>query len=204
MLNNCIKCKKYSDDKQISEDGRFMTCPFCGDMQEINRTPLFIITGASGVGKSTVSAQLFKQEKDYIVMETDILWGDEYNEPENEYKKYRELWLRICKNISKIGKPVVLCGSSIPKQFENCVERRYFSDIYYLAIVCDNDILEKRLIEYRQWKNQEDIKDSLSFNMWLKMNADKTEPRIQLLDNSQLTIDESAEIAKNWIYEHLA
>lgn len=203
MVNTCVKCKKYSVEKQISSDGRFMTCPLCGHRQQIRRMPLFIITGASGVGKSTVSTQLFQKEKDYIVMESDILWDDTYNVPENNYREYRELWLRMCKNISQIGKPVVLCGSSVPEQFEKCLERRYFSEIHYIAIVCDEDVLYKRLKEYRGYEDQQYVKGSISFNKWIKENADKTHPSMQLLDNSRLTVDESAKTLEDWIYKHI-
>jgi len=204
MLNTCAKCKKYSVNKQISSDGRSMTCPFCGYSQEIKQMPLFIITGASGVGKSTISTQLFQKEKDYIVMESDILWDDSFNVPENNYREYRELWLRMCKNISQIGKPVVLCGCAIPEQYENCLERRYFSEIHYISIVCDEDILYKRLTEDRRYEEKHEyVKVSMDFNTWLKENADKTQPSMQLLDNSHLTIDEAAKVVENWIYEHI-
>lgn len=178
-----------------------MRCPFCGHTEEINRMPLFIITGASGVGKSTVCRQLFLKEKDYIVMESDILWNNSFNHPENNYREYRELWLRMCKNISQIGKPVVLCGSAVPEQFENCLERRYFSEIYYLALVCDEDILCKRLEERVDYKNY--IKGSIEFNAWLKENADKTNPKIKLIESSNLTVHEKEKIINDWIYEHI-
>lgn len=203
MLNTCVKCKKYSVNKQISLDGKLMTCPFCGYSQEIKRMPLFIVTGASGVGKSTICAELFQKEKDYIVMESDILWNDSFNVPENNYREYRELWLRMCKNISQIGKPVVLCGCAVPEQFEDCLERRYFSDIHYIAIVCDEDILYKRITEYRGYQDQEYVKGSNSFNTWLKENADKTKPNIEVLDNSHLTVDEAVKIVDKWIYGHI-
>lgn len=204
MLNTCVKCKKYSVEKQISSDGLLMTCPFCGHSQEIRRMPLFIVTGASGVGKSTISAELFQKEKDYIVMESDILWNNSFNTPENNYREYRELWLRMCKNISQIGKPVVLCGCAVPEQFENCLERRYFTEIHYIAIVCDENILYKRLIEDRRYKGQDQyVKVSIDFNAWLKENADKTKPNIKLLDNSHLTVDTAAKAVEKWIYEHI-
>jgi adenylate kinase family enzyme len=203
MLNTCVKCKKYSVKKQISSDGIFMTCPLCEHRQEIKRMSLFIITGASGVGKSAVATQLFQKEKDYIVMESDILWDDTYNVPENNYREYRELWLRMCKNIAQIGKPVVLCGCSVPEQFENCLERRYFSEIHYIAIVCDEDVLYKRLTEYRGYEDQQYVKGSISFNTWIKENADKTQPSMQLLDNSHLTVDETAKIVEDWIYGYI-
>lgn len=45
-----------------------MTCPKCNEKQPLKQLPLFIITGASGVGKSTLSIELYKKETDYIVM----------------------------------------------------------------------------------------------------------------------------------------
>jgi broad-specificity NMP kinase len=204
MLNICVNCKKYSVEKEISSDGDAMTCTHCGYSQEIKRMPLFIITGASGAGKSTISAQLFQKEKDYIVMESDILWNNYYNTPENNYREFREVWLRMCKNISQAGKPVVLCGCAVPEQYENCLERRYFSQIHYIAVVCDEDVLYKRLTNNRGYSEQDEyVKASLSFNTWLKENADKTEPKMQLLDNSQLTVDEAAKAVDNWIYERI-
>ena len=203
MLNVCTSCKKYSAEKEVSEDGDFLLCPFCGYKQAIKRMPLFIITGASAAGKSTISAQLFLKEKDYHVIESDIFWSEFYNEPETDYRKYREYCLRICKNISQIGKPVVLCGSAVPKQFENCIERRYFAKIHYLAVVCDEDILQRRLIEERHFEDPKSIKSALDFNTWLKTNAANTSPKIQLLDNSRLTVEEATQRTNEWIYEHI-
>ncbi|MDF2700608.1 MAG: nucleoside kinase [Haloplasmataceae bacterium] len=198
MINTCQNCGGYSVDKTISENGKLMTCNLCGFTQPIKRQPLFIITGASGVGKSTTSRELFVRNSNVITMESDILWCNAFNNPEDDYREYRELWLRMCKNISQGGKPVVLCGCSVPKQFENCKERRYFSDIHYFAIVCDDETLSKRL-KKRNWVNDEYIKNSISFNKWLKENASITTPHMTLLDNTNLSIMESYEIASSWI-----
>lgn len=204
MLNHCRRCGGYHPDKIISEDGKSMVCPSCNDKQPLRRLPLFIITGASGVGKSSLSAELFKHEKEYIVLESDILWNDCFNTPEDNYRTYREVWLRLCKNISQIGMPVVLCGCSVPEQFENCVERRFFSEIHYLACVCDSHILEERLKQGRNVTDEEWIKNSVSFNEWLKDNVHKTEPNITLLDTTTKSIKEAYEFADLWIRERLA
>ncbi len=198
MLNTCEKCGSYSADKLISETGDQMTCKQCGFTQNITRLPLFIITGASGVGKSTVSRELFKRYKKVITMESDILWHNAFNNPENDYREYRELWLRMCKNISQGGKPVVLCGCSTPDQFENCIERRYFSNIFYITIVCDDNVLTERL-KKRSWVNDEYIKNSIQFNRWLKENADKTTPKMTLIDNTNLTVNKVYEKVCLWI-----
>jgi broad-specificity NMP kinase len=94
------------------------------------KLPLFIITGASGVGKSTTCEILFQNETEYIIMESDLLWHDIYYTPKDNYRKYRELWLRVCANISQIGKPVVLCGCVTPEQFDVCMEKELFKEIY--------------------------------------------------------------------------
>ncbi|MCI8614467.1 hypothetical protein D7V94_05530 [Parablautia intestinalis] len=172
-------------------------------MKPTNKQPLFIITGASCVGKSTLCEQLFLHEKDYIVMESDLLWNDMYNTPEDDYCAYRRLWMRMCANISQIGKPVVLCGCAIPKQFENQPEREMFSDIYYLAAVCGDEVLEDRMRNGRKVNEEGWIKSSLDFNNWLKQNADKTSPRITLLDTTNLSPSQAAGIADSWILEKI-
>ena len=44
-------------------------------MKPTKKQPLFIVTGASCVGKSTLCNKLFINEKEYIVMESDLLWN---------------------------------------------------------------------------------------------------------------------------------
>ena len=43
-------------------------------MQPTKKMPLFRVTGASGVGKSTVCRILFSNETKYIVMDGDLFW----------------------------------------------------------------------------------------------------------------------------------
>ena len=168
-------------------------------MKPTNKQPLFIITGASCVGKSTLCEELFKNEKDYIVLEGDLLWNDVYNTPDDDYSQYRRLWMRMCANISQIGMPVVLCGCAFPKQFENQPERDLFTDIHYLAVVCEDEVLEKRMREGRNVEHENWIQSSLDFNNWLKENADKTNPKISLHDNSYLSPEQSAVFVNAWI-----
>jgi len=170
-------------------------------MKPDKKLPLFIITGASCVGKSTMSEILFKRETKYIVLESDLLWNEMYNTPDDDFRNYRELWLKLCNNISQIGMPVVLCGCAVPKQFELCKGRSGFSSIYYLAVVSDENVLEERMCRGRGVTDANWIKSSIDFNKWLKDNADKTTPTIKLLDNSKLTPYETAELADAWICE---
>jgi len=206
MFNVCPNCGEFRVDKIIVVEGPYAVCPNCEYQHQFLRLPLFVLTGASGVGKTSTCLALAANVKDFVVMESDILWRAEFNEPATDYRSYRETWLRVCKNISQAGKPVILCGASIPAQFEQCVERRYFSTIHYLALVCSDEALESRLRSrpaWRQCSSEEYIKTHVAFNRWLKENAQTTHPPLSLLDTSEITVDESVEKVDEWLRDCL-
>ena len=202
MFNVCPNCGELRPDKIILPDGPYAVCPRCEHQHKFLRLPLFVITGASGVGKSTTCLSLTAKTKDFVVMDSDILWRSEFNQPDTDYRNYRETWLRVCKNISQAGKSVVLCGASLPEQFEQCIERRYFSEIHYLALVCSDEALESRLRSRPSWRNSSDeeyIKTHVAFNRWLKENARHAEPPMSLVDTSEITVDESVTRVEHWM-----
>jgi hypothetical protein len=202
MFNVCPNCGELRADKIIIPEGPYAVCPNCDYQHKFLRLPLFVITGASGVGKSSTCLALAAKTKDFVVMESDILWRDEFNQPATDYCNYREMWLRVCKNISQAGKPVILCGAGVPEQFEQCVECRYFSAIHYLALVCTDETLESRLRSRPAWRGSSEdeyIRTHLAFNRWLKENARSTQPPMSLLDTSELSLEESVERVEKWV-----
>ena len=206
MFNVCPKCGEEHADKTIEPEGPYAVCPDCNYRHKFVQLPLFVLTGASGVGKTTTCLALAAMTNDLVAMESDTLWRDEFNQPETNYREYRELWLRLCKNISQAGKPVILCGAAVPAQFEQCVERRYFSDIHYLALVCDDEVLASHLRSRPPWRTTsaaEHIKQQVAFNRWLKENARSTQPPMALLDTTEITVDQSAEAVMRWVSDCL-
>src|SRR5262245_24658760 len=167
MFNVCPNCGDYHPAKTIDSEGPYAVCPVCNYRYKFLRLPLFVLTGASGAGKTTTCLALTRKAENLVVMESDILWSDQFDEPETNYRKYRETWLRVCKNISQAGKPVILIGVGEPTQFEPCIERRYFSRIYYLALVCDDEVLVSRLRNRPAWRASsanEFIQEQCAFN----------------------------------------
>jgi len=168
--------------------------------------PLFIFTGASGAGKTALGLRLVGELAECVVLESDILWDTRFDTPEDNYHSYREMWLRLAKNIGQSGQPVVLVGSATPDQFESLPERRYFSAIHYLALVCDDTILAERLKARPRWRaasSPDFVEKMMSFNRWLKEHASTTEPHLQLFDTSYVSIEESRAAAANWVRRHL-
>lgn len=202
MFNACPQCGEYTDTKEIVGSPSRAICLVCRHEHRFLSLPLFIVTGASGAGKTTAALELTSHTQDFVILDQDILWCDAFNKPDDNFQLFRNTWLRLIKNIHQAGKSVVLFGSSIPEQFEGCVERRYMDSIHYLALVCEPTELKKRLLERPKWRNSasaENLERMVEFNHWLKENASKTQPNMVLLDTSMMTATATARSIHDWL-----
>jgi hypothetical protein len=145
----------YRVDKIIDEAKSQAVCPECGHRHAFIRSPLLLVTGASGAGKSSVCRRVQGALAEAVSFDSDILWAPHF---ENDGRLFCETWLRVCKNTAQAGKPVVLfgAGTGVPENLEPCVERRYFSALHYLALTCDDDLLAERLRRRPAWRRTVD------------------------------------------------
>lgn len=205
MMNVCNKCGVYRADKRIDPVGPYAICPECGNQESFLYLPLLIVSGASGTGKSTICNYLTGRYRDVVLLDSDILWRSEFNRPEGNHREFFETWLRMCKNISQSGRPVVLhgAGMGVPDNLEDCIESRYFSAIHYLALICSDDILSERLLRRPKWRGTgepENIEKQKRFNQWfMNYNMDHFQPPITLLDTSDVSFEETASQVEAWI-----
>ena len=158
MMNVCLHCGEYRADKRIDPDGPNAVCPLCGHRHPFRQLPLLVVSGASGAGKSAVLQRLAGRVDGAVLLDADILWRSEFDQPEEGYRGFFETWLRLCKNISQSGRPVVLFGAGVgvPANLEACVERRYLADVHILALVCDDEVLAERLLSRPEWRRSGD------------------------------------------------
>lgn len=207
MFNVCPNCGEYRADKRIDPAGPYAVCPVCGHAHRFVQLPLFILTGASGAGKTAVCMELAYTLKEAVMIENDIFWCHAFNTPETDYREYREHCLRVCKNIGQSGKPVVLCGSAVPSQFEACVERRYFSTIYYMALACEDAVLENRLKKRPAWRqagSEEFLRKQLEFNRYFYDRFLQEKYPVRLFDTTHTTSRQAAENIAGWVREILS
>lgn len=205
-MNVCFQCGIYHADKTIDLSGPYAICPECGYKHLFQRLPLLIVSGASGTGKTTICQRLTGKVTKAVLLDSDILWRPEFNTPETNYREYFELWLRLCKNIAQSGRPVVLFGAGIgvPDNLENCVERRYFSTVHYLALVCSDDLLTERLQQRPAWRGTRDvgyIEEQVRFNRWFKEYD--VQPFINLINTTNSSLEATASQVETWIDERV-
>lgn len=202
MFNVCPGCGRYSEEKEVRGRPERAVCPSCGHERKFLALPMFVVTGASGTGKTTTALELLGRSTEFVVLDQDILWNEAFNEPSNEYRLFRNTWLRVAKNIHQAGRSVVLFGTAIPEQYEKCPERRYFSAIHYLALTCSPSELERRLKERPEWRKSgtdENLQRMLEFNKWLQDNANGTNPPMKTLDTTAVSVQQTVESIHAWI-----
>jgi len=187
MFNVCPECGQYFSEKIIDLAGPYAICPSCKYKQPLKMLPLYCVIGACGSGKSKMCVELSQATTNFVVIESDILWREEFVKDKPNYLKYKDLCLRVCKNISQAGKSVIICGGSVPGQYEKCVESRYFPSIDYVALVCDSNVLKDRLKNRpidRASGEESFINSQIKFNEWLKGDFKKMCPKAKIVNTT--------------------
>lgn len=202
MFNVCPNCGEYNVAKVVAPDGASAICPGCSHAHPFRRLPLFVLTGASGAGKTAVCLRLPSLLPECVVLETDILLGVGLPAWEDPVYGYWEMWLRLAKNIGQSRRPVLLGGTVLPEHLENSPERRYVGRIHYLALVCDDTLLRHRLAERPAWRASHQpvfVERMIQFNHWLEENAASLDPPLTLLDTSTLSLEQTADAVARWV-----
>ena len=137
------------------------------------KLPLFIITGASGVGKTTVMHELRARLPDFDVFSTD---DDNFGSTASkiDYQDRFNILLHFANAVSKSGRGSVICGTFMPWDAKKCDTYDQFSEICFINLHCDEVTRNNRL------RNREDkaawtdkmLKSHEQFAQWLLDNAE--------------------------------
>jgi len=141
-----------------------------------------------------------------VVLEQDLLWVGALRDPAGDSAAFRQTWLRLAASVQQAGRPVVLCGTVAPPQFESWPERALFADIRYLALTCAPDVLAERLRHRPAWRawDEERIAEMLEFNAWVMHEHANTTPPMTLLDTTSMRPEQTAAQVAAWVRGGLA
>ena len=156
--------------------------------------PLFIVTGASGVGKTTVMHELRGLLPDFVVLSTD---NDNFGSTSNklDYQdRYNLLFHFAAASLkSKIG--TIICGTVMPWDVKKCDTFQNFSQVCFINLHCNDETRNNRL-RNRDDKDiwtDEKLKDHKEFARWLLDNSETAyNPPMPTIDT---TVTPPAEVA---------
>ncbi len=178
-----------------------LRCDRCWRRRAFRRLPLLALTGPSGAGKSTVGPALVANLAERLVLaEQDVLWHPELAEDEPGHPRFRRTWLRMAAMLHQSGRPVLLCGTVVPPEFEPLPERALFSGIHYCALTAENTVLARRLRDRPAWRQWDEprIAETCAFNDWLRAEAATMDPPVRLLDTTTAPLEETVCAVTAW------
>ncbi len=201
MLWVCEGCGLWAEAAEIGvTDEPAFVCPHCGHHRPFVRQPLFQVTGASGAGKTRVARDLPAALPECAVFDQDLLLDAA------PWVAQRRRWLRIAGQLGQGDRSTVLLGTQIPEHYDTLPERACFATIHFLALVCEDAELERRLRARPEWRrsgSDESVAEMLRFNGWLKTNAAAASSPMALLDTTRADPGDTVAAVADWVRERL-
>jgi hypothetical protein len=173
-----------------------LRCRNCGDAQRVPTLPLFLVTGASGVGKTTVTGPLRRLLPDCEVFEADII----LQVAALGWEAFGDTWLRVAHGLALNGRVTVLCGSMLPDRLDALPARKLLGPIHSCTLDCPDEVLAGRLRARPSWRHgstEAAVLEHQRFAAWLRTHIEPC------FDTSVLSPDETAEHIASWIRQHL-
>jgi gluconate kinase len=173
-----------------------LRCPRCGATCRLPGQPLFVVTGASGTGKSTIAEPLRRRLPGCEVMETDVI----LHVAALGWDSWRNTWLQLAHAIGLNGRATLLCGALTPEQLEGLPGRCLVGPIHCCALDCPNEVLAGRLRARPAWRGwtEQRIADQQRFAATLRQQVRPT------FDTSVLDADAVADRVAAWVQRLLA
>lgn len=202
MIGTCPQCGNYNRDKTVTETE--VACPKCGHTWQYKRLPLFILTGCSGVGKTTTGQALLQRQTDFIVLDADLFYNLMPHESDEDYLKQVEQIESLSRNLMQSGKPTLWTMAGCLDKLHQTYNCRFFSGIYCLALTCEENALRKRMTEGRGITDEEWLRSSADYNRYLQTHDTLGETKFDTFDITDKSVSEVAEYVEAWVKQHFS
>lgn len=200
VIGICPQCGNYEWDKTVS--GSTVKCPECSHTWEFRKLPMFVLTGCSGVGKTTTAQELLQRNINFVVLDADMYHGIMTIKTDEDYQKCIEQMESLSRNIMQSGQPVLWTMAGCLDKLNKTYNRRFFSDIYCLALVCDENELRRRMTEGRGITDENWINSSVDYNNYFKTHTKIDDMSFDTFDITGKNVSETADHVEKWVNSH--
>ena len=186
---------------EVDPQAQIIRCSTCHAVTPRRFLPLFIVTGPSGTGKTTIVDAVQRLLPQWNAFETDILWDSG-----GDWQTAHCNWLRIADFINQRPNsfPTVLCGTMQPQNIRQCDCYPLFSTVHWLALWCRPDILAERLRARPAWRGCTEafIAEQQRYAQWLVEYATTAfDPPLTILDTTAAPVAQTAQQIHDWAVE---
>lgn len=197
MVEICPKCGNYDPDKIVTDNT--MTCPKCGHTRDFLKLPLFVVTGASGVGKSTTVQALQSACRELVCFDSDLFYNIMPHETPEDYMAQTEAMMAFARDVMQCGRPTVWARAGNIDMLDRARGARFFSEIYVLALVCAEEELRRRMTVGRGISDPGWVQSSVDYNRYFMEHSCIGSVPYDTLDVTGLTVSGAASAAGRWM-----
>lgn len=202
MIGSCSRCGNYARDKIIS--GCEATCPKCGSKWTFRKGPVYILTGCSGVGKTTTGEAIQKMTDSFVVLDADMFYSLMRPRADEEYMEMVEQVLSLTKNINQAGKNVVWTMAGNIDKLSKTYGARFFSKIAVLALTVGEGELVRRMRQGRGIEDEGWIRSSVEYNEYFRTHDHIGDVAFERLDCDGLAPEQVAQRVLAWLAKEQA
>lgn len=197
MISMCPQCGSNRWNKTAT--ATHITCPECGHSWPYRRGPLLLLTGCSGVGKTTTAIRLFEMTKDFAVLDGDMF----YIPDDSHLLSMLEKVCNLSAAFNQQGTAILWTMAGGLDGIKDTYHRQFFSEIKCLALTCEPDELRRRMTEGRHITDERWLKGSQEYNEYFRTHHELGDVHFDKLDITRLSPDEAAERVRTWVTAQL-
>lgn len=201
MVDICPQCGNYDWNKTVDEEK--IICPKCGHCWNFVKLPLFVVTGASGVGKTTTLHALQAMTRDFICMDSDLFYNLMPHETEEDAMEQLEQLMAFSRDMMQCGRPTVWAMAGGFERLPRPYGTRFFSGLYVLALTCPEEALLRRMKEGRKITDPDWLQSSVDYNRYFREHDQLGGMKYDLLEIGGMTVEKAAQAVEGWLKEKL-
>ena len=194
MISICPRCGSYQWNKTAT--ATHITCPECKHIWPYRQGKLFLLSGCSGVGKTTTLLRLSGMTKDFTVLDADMFYDPD------ALSKLEQIG-RLSVTLTQQGQHILWANAGGLDRIKDTYHRQFISEIKCLALTCAPDELRRRMVEGRGITDEGWLRGSMDYNEYFRTHDALADVRFDKLDITHLTPDEAAQHVHAWMTNQL-
>jgi len=195
MPLSCPECDAFA----LSGCTNTLICTACNAQIEANFLPLFLISGASGTGKSTLVCHLRPLLPDCVVVGGDLL----VDVTNRDHQSFLGRWLRIAYAAAQSGHPIVIAGVIEKTELDAHVDRSLVGRIHVIGLHTSEEVRVARLQARPRWAKHSAEKRAAKIAEHVNFAKRVAEDAELLVDTTENTVENIAQEVAAWIQQRV-